>query len=82
MSAGNPFDCAICVASWVELWCGLKPTTVCDGLQPELIFRSMLDIVCNQPIIVTLSSGPGCLGEGAKLCARTCSCSPELEADQ
>lgn len=90
MSAGDPSGCAICVASWVELWCGLKPTlfALFCGQGSE---ADQCQILCNQPWDTYLE--PPCYhcdsvyrawlcGGGAKLCTRICSCSPELEADQ
>ena len=69
------FGCAIFVASWVELWCGLKPITVYVGPRPwpELCYRSMSN-VCNQSwniclevprysLFVAVSTGPGCVWE-------------------
>ena len=29
---GSSFVCATCVATWIVLWCGLKPANSCAGL--------------------------------------------------
>ena len=49
---GSPFKCALYVASWVELWYGLKSTAGCIGSRStwvEFSYRSILDIVCSWP---------------------------------
>lgn len=75
---GPPFVCAICVASWFELWCGWKPTTGCVGQNSS---RGRCQMLCVTSLGLPIWShhtihslwlcllGLGCVWE-ARLCFR------------
>ena len=81
----TPFGCTMYMASWLKLWCGLKPTTGCVGSGSTWeVFRysSMSDVPCNWPWVTCLElpcyllfvaawKGPICVClEGANLCTK------------